>query len=164
MVLIKIFFKNPLSLFTALQHLQHMASKHQSLLNQDNGSHRRTLRTVIKHCKKTLGKFSAILQKYDALPEGKSSLKKSSQQLKFGNDEMLELNSIRLELSAHTGAINLFLNEVEVESLGTMMQYLHTHGKKLRKLQGAIDRISPSVPASTEEQSEWTYYSGDDKK
>lgn len=149
------------SLHIVLQRLQREIAKPQSILNNDEDHRREELATLAEHCQRVLKVLSQILEKYNGLSEEKRKVVKLWKTVKFSNGEMQDLSKIRLEISAHTNAITMFLNLLSVGSQGIVEGMV-------RELQTSVNWIIATSQASSaasgrREGSILTSYTNDDK-
>jgi hypothetical protein len=144
------------SLHTVLQRLQHEAEKPESLLNRQDDNRQEELQALVRGCRKVLKILVQILEKYNGLSEEKKSVTKLWQKVKFGNNEMVDLSAIRIELSTHTNAITLFLNLLSLNSQGKVET-------QIGQLQQSINWLVASKQGTMKEGSVFTSYTDDDK-
>jgi hypothetical protein len=104
------------------------------------------------------------LDRYNALPEERRRVTRLWQKVKFGNGEMLDLGSIRLELSTHTNAVTLFVNLLMLGSQGKAEKHMDNHSEELKHIRQSLNWISASFHASTPEGTVWTTYADDEKE
>jgi hypothetical protein len=150
------------SLHRVLQRLETEALKPESLLKGDD-NRQEELADLVRGCGKVLQTLSKVLEKYNALSEEKRKVTKLWQRVRFGNGEMLDLSQIRLELSTHTNALNLFLNLLLLGSQGRVERHMDSHSLELKEIRQSVNWISSSMQAKTKEGSIWTSYADDDK-
>ena len=86
------------------------------------------------------------------------------QKVKFGNNEMLDLGEIRLQITTYTQAITMLLNLMSIGSQGKVEKYMELHGEELREIKESLNWVTASLQAnSREEGSILTSYAEDDK-
>jgi hypothetical protein len=84
--------------------------------------------------------------------------------MRFGDGEMQDLSAIRLQLSAHTNAITLFLHLLSISSRGNVEQYKTTQGGELRKIRDDTNWITSTLQArGNKEGTILSSYTNDDK-
>jgi hypothetical protein len=89
------------------------------------------------------------LGKYNALPEERRRVTRLWQKVKFGNGEMLDLGSIRLELSTHTNTVTLVVNLLMLGSQGKVEQHVDNYSEELKHIRQSLNWISASFHAAT---------------
>lgn len=151
------------SLYIVLQRLRHEADKSESLINLQDDSRQEELDGLLRGCTKVLKTLAQILEKYNGLSDEKRRVTKLWQRIKFGNNEMVELSTLRLQLSTHTNAITLFLNLLSLGSQGKVEQHMRSHGEDLRQLQHSVNWLLASQQGAMKEGSVFTSYDNDDK-
>jgi hypothetical protein len=122
-----------------LKRLEKEVSKPQSILNSGDDDRRNELATLASNCKGVTNVLLQILEKYNALSEEKRRVTKLWKKVRFGNGEMQDLSAIRLQLSAHTNAITLFLNLLSINSHGNVEQYMSLQFRELRNIRADVN-------------------------
>lgn len=151
------------NLHIVLQRLEHEVSNPESLLNRGGDNSREGIGALIQGCERVLRTLSRILDKYNALPEEKRRVTRLWQKVRFGNGEMLDLGSIRLELATHTNAVTMFVNLLILGSQGKLEKHMDNHSEELKRIRRSLNWISASFHAVTPEGTVWTSYADDDK-
>jgi hypothetical protein len=152
------------SLHVVLQRLQKEVSKEHSILKLDDDDRINELATLAGNCERVTNVLLKILVKYNALSEDKKRATKLWKRIQFGNGEMQDLSAIRLQLSAHTNAMTLFLNLLSIGSQGNVELYMTTQGGELRKIRDDVNWITATLQArSSREGSILSSYTNDDK-
>lgn len=152
------------SLHIVLQRLETEVSKPHSILSSGDDDRMDELAALVENCERVTNVLLKILEKYNALSEEKKRVTKLWKRIQFGNGEMQDLSAIRLQLSAHTNAITLFLNLLAIGSQGNVERHITAQSGELRKIGGDINWIVATLQAgSHNEGSILTSYTDDDK-
>ncbi|KAH9205884.1 hypothetical protein DL95DRAFT_470142 [Leptodontidium sp. 2 PMI_412] len=114
---------------------------------------------LIRRCEEDLRSFTGLLEKYNALPEKKPSLRKGIQRLKFGNGEMLDLDKMRIRINAHKLTIVMFLQSLGLGSLGRIERRMNED----MELKSLVMWIYARIEANGKGQSDWTSCATEEK-
>jgi hypothetical protein len=87
---------------------------------------------------KALKTLKEILGKYNALPKEQMSVTMLCKKVKFGNTEMLDMTTLRLELLTHMNSITLFLNLLALGSQMVVLKCMRNHRAQLSEAQQSI--------------------------
>jgi hypothetical protein len=148
-----------------LDRLRAEVSKPDSILNQKGDNRRKELSKLVRDCKKVLGVFSRILEKYKSLSERNKKRTTLWQRIRFGNDEMQDLGKIREELGTYTQLLTMHLNMLAIGSQGKVEAYMDKQSKETRDMKRALNFIIAKLQAREKlsEKSSSTDPASDDK-
>ena len=152
------------SLHTALKGLQTNLENHNSVWISEDDVRKRELATLARGCRTSLRSLSSIVDKYNGLSKRPGSFAKWWKSAKFGNGEMMDLNTLRSELGVHTSAINIFVSTVLVRSLSRVEAFMAFNTQELNHLRQDVNKICATrIADSGQDGSVLTTYADDDK-
>ncbi|KAL9610628.1 MAG: hypothetical protein Q9167_004670 [Letrouitia subvulpina] len=152
-------------LHTILRRLEHEARKPESPINRDDGSCKKELLVITHRCGEILSILGEILEKYNSLSDRERSVRRLWQKIRFGNDRVVNLKDLRLQITHYTVLLSVQLNMVSVASIGRVQQKMDETGGDLKHIQTAIDNVSARLVAKGgHDGSNLTNYTNDDKE
>ncbi|KAG8527150.1 uncharacterized protein KY384_008580 [Bacidia gigantensis] len=129
-----------------------------------NESYQEELKFLTAQCKVGLEELNKVVDKYNALrSEGKGS-HKLWKQVKFGNGEVVNIETLKNKLVYYTSALTLYINMIVLGCVGRVEKQMDDAGGDLKDIKVAVNNISAQIQANNRhEESILTDYPGDDK-
>ncbi|KAF4629623.1 hypothetical protein G7Y89_g8521 [Cudoniella acicularis] len=144
------------SIYRVLKRLRRSLANPDFLLGRADDDRRQDLDDLGRSCEQILNAVNLVVTKYDH-----RSARKIGPKAKVQPDEMQDLASIKVRLSAHKKAIRMTLHPHTSRSQSKVGKELDS----LEELDGIRDTIGPiaaQIARQTHDESEWTSYKEDD--
>ena len=152
------------SLHANLRRLERETANPESPINRPSDTCREELAPVIHGCEKALDVLDRILEKYNAMSDEERSKRKLWKAVRFGNGELANVKDLRLKLIYYTSNLSLFLNMVNMGSMGIVEKQMYEAGGDLKAIRRAVNGITAHLMSgANKEGSILTDYGDDDK-
>ena len=151
------------SLHSLLQRLESELQNPDGYINRDIDDVQKEVSNIIQGCEKNLRILDLVLEKYNALSETERSGRKLWQRIKFGNGQVAYMTDIRGRNTFYVSAISLFLNMLNLGSVGRVEREMAQAGGELRDIRLAVNGITAYLMTGGPEGSVLTAYANDEK-
>ncbi|KAG8529699.1 uncharacterized protein KY384_005180 [Bacidia gigantensis] len=152
------------ALNVVLQRLQHATMGPHKILDHRRGSYEAELTSIACGCRSNLEYLNKVLQQYNALSTDQKSASNLWKRVKFGNGELVNIAEVRGKLIYYTSALGLYINMVNMDSIGRVEQQMDEAGGDLKDIKRAVNEITAYLMADPSgEGSSLTSYAGDER-